>query len=261
MVAPSHHDSALGPEIAWDGPVVYRGSVGSTMDLARELARAGCPQHTLIVADAQTAGRGRQGRSWTAPAGLALALSIVLRPLPAGFERIPFACAVATAEAAEGQGARRCGIKWPNDVVVGDRKIAGAIVESRIGEGWAVAGIGLNANVPPDRFPPGIRRTATSLSQVCGHGVDRRSVLASLLDRLAHWLGRLDPGHALLEEVRSRDSLSGRDIAWEEGGRLRRGTALGIADSGGLRIVESDGPERELRSGEVHLTRSDGAAK
>src|SRR5437763_1249614 len=134
-------------------PRVHFGRTGSTNEHARGLAARGAPHGTLVTAAEQTAGRGRQGRTWTAPAGLAILCSLVIRDPP---RLLPLAAGVAVAELV-GPQAR---VKWPNDVLVDGRKLAGILVEGRPQERWAVLGIGLNVAVREDQFPPELRSRA-----------------------------------------------------------------------------------------------------
>ncbi len=170
-------------------PRVHHRLTDSTNERAKELAIAGAPHGTLVTADEQSAGRGRQGRAWTAPAGSALLMSLVLRELD---ELLPIGAAVAVCEALPAQAA----IKWPNDVWIDGRKVAGILVEGRPQEGWAVLGIGLN--VTTDAFPAELAESATSL-RLAGVDSTPERVLAELvrsLDQLArrsarHGAGRL----------------------------------------------------------------------
>ena len=139
-------------------PRVHHRRTDSTNARARELATAGAPHGTLVTAGEQTAGRGRQGRVWSAPPGRALLMSLVLREWP---RLLPLAAALAVAEVA-GEATT---IKWPNDVLLDGRKVAGILVEGRSQEGWMVLGIGLNVALRPDDFPPELRDTAATLGR------------------------------------------------------------------------------------------------
>jgi BirA family transcriptional regulator, biotin operon repressor / biotin---[acetyl-CoA-carboxylase] ligase len=221
-------------------PRVHWRSTDSTNERARELASAGVPHGTLVTADEQTAGRGRQGRAWTAPPGSAVLMSVVLRDFD---ELLPLAAAVATCEAVP----LDCRIKWPNDVWAGERKLAGILAEARPQEGWAVLGIGLN--VTTGEFPPELRDIATSL-RLEGADADPDAVLAALVAALER---RLDHDRAeVLAAWRERDALKGRKVKWADG----EGTATGIDDSGAL-LVETEGGRVSLEAGEVHLLRPD----
>ena len=221
-------------------PRVHHRLTDSTNERAKELAAAGAPHGTLVTADEQSAGRGRQGRVWTAPARSAVLMSLVLRELD---ERLPFTAAVAVCEALP-VPAR---IKWPNDVWIGRRKVAGILVEGRPQEGWAVLGIGVNVVVERDDFPPELRETATSLL-IEGAAPSIEATLTGIVERLDHWLGA--PPAAVLEAWRSRDALKGERVRWSDG----EGVAGGIDDSGALLVETSDGPVT-LDAGEVHLLR------
>lgn len=219
-------------------PRVHHRVTDSTNERAKELADVGAPHGTLVTADEQTAGRGRQGREWTAPPRSAVLMSVVLRELD---ERLPLTAAVALCEALPVEAA----IKWPNDVWIEGRKVAGILVEGRPQEGWAVLGIGVN--VTTREFPPGLAGIATSLA-LSGIEEDSESVLAGLLRSLDEWLGA--PPASVLEAWRSRDALKGQQVRWTGGD----GVADGIDDSGAL-LVETSSGAVTLDAGEVHLLR------
>jgi len=231
-------------------------SIDSTNTRARELAAEGAEHGTVVTADEQTAGRGRQGRTWTAPPGKALLYSAIVRPLDDRHLMLPLAVPLAVCEAAEElardlvQGDKapgfHCGVKWPNDVLVDGRKVAGILAEARPQAGWAVLGIGLNVAVRLGDLPAELRDTAGTL----GLGpADVEPVLARLLGELDAALA-LAPD-ALLAAYRERDALAGRAVTWAGG----RGAAVGI-DADGRLLVDLDGGGRTaLDAGEVHLTR------
>jgi BirA family biotin operon repressor/biotin-[acetyl-CoA-carboxylase] ligase len=208
----------------------------STNARLRELATQGAPHGTLVTADEQTAGRGRQGRTWTAPPYRALLLSLLIRNPP---RLLPLAAGVAVAEVCD-QGAT---LKWPNDVLIDGRKVAGILVEGRPQEDWAILGIGLNVAIEPDQFPPDLKTTAATLNL---SPALVEEVLQRLLHTLARWTVASD--EAVLEAVRKRDALRGKPVSWTGG----RGIAAGIDASGRL-IVQTKDAEALLDSGEVHL--------
>jgi BirA family transcriptional regulator, biotin operon repressor / biotin---[acetyl-CoA-carboxylase] ligase len=228
-------------------PRLHLREVDSTNVRAQRLAVSGAPHGALVTASAQTAGHGRQGRAWVTPPGRALACSLVLRDPP---RLLPMLAALAVADVADrfDTGGRVAAIKWPNDVLLDGRKVAGILAEGRPQEGWVVLGIGLNVAVAEHDLPPDVRRIATSLG--CAPA-DVEPALALLLERLEHWLGA-SPEQAM-DAYRARDALAGREIRW--GSPERRGTALGIADDGRLRVRPADPPGDELLldAGEVHL--------
>jgi len=210
----------------------------STNTRARELAAAGAPHGTLVTAAEQSAGRGRQGRTWTAPPGRALLCSVVVRHPP---PLLSLVAGVATAEAV-GREAR---LKWPNDVWLDGRKVAGILVEGRPQEGWAIVGVGINVAVRLEELPPGLAATAGTL----GLGPEAiEPLLARLLDALQRWLGA--PFEEMLAAVRARDALLGQTITWA-GGTAR---AAGI-DAHGRLLVETPDGRQALNAGEVHLKR------
>src|SRR5680860_845680 len=136
----------------------------STNARARELVEAGAPHGTVVTAAEQTAGRGRQGRSWTASPGKALLYSAILRPLDERHLLLPLAVPLAVCATAEELAPGiECQIKWPNDIWVEGRKLAGVLIEAKPQDGWAVIGVGLNLSITPDEFPPELRDTAISL--------------------------------------------------------------------------------------------------
>ncbi len=208
----------------------------STNTRARELAAAGAPHGTLVTAAAQSAGRGRQGRSWTAPAGRALLCSVVVRDPP---PLLSLLAGVATAEAIGPEAL----LKWPNDVYVEGRKVAGILVEGRPQQRWGVVGVGVNVAVSPDEFPPELAGRAGTL----GLGPEAiEPLLARLLAGLARWLAA--PPAAMLEAVRARDALLGHAVTWA-GGTAR---GAGIDEHGRLLVDTPDG-RQALNAGEVHL--------
>jgi BirA family transcriptional regulator, biotin operon repressor / biotin---[acetyl-CoA-carboxylase] ligase len=218
-------------------PRVHFRLTDSTNARARELAARGAPHGTVVTADEQSARRGRQGRTWTAPRGRALLCSVLIRDPP---PLLPLAAGAAVAEVV-GPDAT---IKWPNDVLVGARKVAGILVEGRPQEGWAVAGIGVNVALRlPDDVPAELRSTAGAL------GLEPSAIeptLDALLARLALWISA--DAASLLAAVRARDALFGRPVRWASGS----GVGAGIDGSGRL-LVDAEAGRVALDAGEVHL--------
>jgi BirA family biotin operon repressor/biotin-[acetyl-CoA-carboxylase] ligase len=220
-------------------PRLHLRATTSTNDRARELAQSGAPHGTLVTAAEQHAGRGRQGRTWSAPPGRALLLSLVLRDPPG---LLPLTAALAVAQVA-GPAAR---IKWPNDVLVDGRKVAGILAEGRPHEGWAVLGIGLNVALRVEDLPPELHATAGTLGLA---PADLEPTLERLLAALEQTLALDDT--ALLAAYRDRDGLRGQEVAWAGGS----GRAAGIDGAGRLVVELAGGGRTALSAGEVHLLR------
>ena len=228
-------------------PRVHHRCTDSTNERGKELAAAGAPHGTVVTADEQTAGRGRQGRTWTAAPGDALLVSLVLRDLEERHALLPLAAAVAVSAACEATAGVRCAIKWPNDVWIERRKVSGILIEGRPQEGWAVLGVGIN--VATRRFPPELDEIATSLElSAAGDVPSREEVLEAFLAAFEHLLG--SASDTVLSAWRERDALLGAEVAWDGG----LGTAAGITDAGALRVETASGIA-ELDAGEVHLKR------
>ncbi|MBO0768220.1 MAG: biotin--[acetyl-CoA-carboxylase] ligase [Solirubrobacterales bacterium] len=222
-------------------PRIHHRKVDSTNRHARELAEQGAPHGTLVTAAEQSAGRGRQGRAWSAPAGTGLLMSVLLRdPYPL----LSLAAGAAVADtAAHFRPDQEVLIKWPNDVWLEGKKVAGILVEGRPQERWAVLGIGLNVAISQDQFPPELRTSATSLGR---DKSELEAVLTKLLDALSVWTSanRAD----VLAAVRQRNALRRRSVSWADG----QGVVADIDDEGRL-LVETQRCIAALDAGEVHL--------
>jgi BirA family biotin operon repressor/biotin-[acetyl-CoA-carboxylase] ligase len=206
-----------------------------------------------------------QGRVWTAPPGKALLYSGIVRPLDERHLMLPLAVPLAVCDAAEElRPGIECAVKWPNDVWLEERKLAGVLIEARPQDGWAVIGVGLNLAISSDEFPPDLHDTAVSLfdSSKGVRGKGRRSLpavapptlppnpltAAEVLNRhLDHWV-EAEP-EAVLAAWRQRDALLGRQVAWDGGS----GVADGVDDRGYLLVVTVGGDRVAVGAGEVHL--------
>jgi BirA family biotin operon repressor/biotin-[acetyl-CoA-carboxylase] ligase len=220
-------------------PRLHLRSTDSTNERARTLALAGAPHGTLVTAAEQSAGRGRQGRRWSAPAGGALSL-LVREPPPL----LPLIAAVAMCDVAGGDAR----VKWPNDVVFARdgrlAKLAGILIEGRPQEGWAVLGIGVNVAVRVEELPVELRATAASLGLP---SEEIEPLLVRLLSALQRRLG--EQSAEVLDAWSARDALRGREISWAGG----RGCAGGIDGNGRLVVALAGGGHTTLDAGEVHL--------
>jgi BirA family biotin operon repressor/biotin-[acetyl-CoA-carboxylase] ligase len=237
-------------------PLHLRARTGSTNDDAKQAGKEGAPHGSTWVAEQQDAGRGRQGRSWISPPGDNLLFSVLLRvPCPAArLPQLAICAGLSVVETAQSLlPSTKVGLKWPNDVWVEGKKLAGILVESSFARGEAqsvVVGIGMN--VHGREFPPELVDIATSLALSGGASLDRGDVLAELLHRLDHDLvhvaGRgLGMVHARIAKV---DALRGLRV---DAGEIS-GIADGIDTDGRLVVVTDAGKKERLVSGEVHLS-------
>jgi BirA family transcriptional regulator, biotin operon repressor / biotin---[acetyl-CoA-carboxylase] ligase len=217
-------------------PRVHFRLTDSTNARARVLAERGAPHGTLVTAAEQSAGRGRQGRSWSAPRARALLCSLVIHDPPS---LLPLAAGVAVGEVSGSDAL----IKWPNDVLINGRKVAGILVEGRPQERWAVLGIGINVALRTGDFPPELRGRAASLD-LAPEAIE--SVLGLLLERLEVWLAASQSD--VLQALRARDAVRGQWVRWEGGS----GEGAGIDEEGRLVVRTAQG-KVALDAGEVHL--------
>ena len=236
--------------------------VGSTNTELMERARAGAPEGVVVVADHQSAGRGRLGRTWSAEPGTALLVSILLRPaLP--ITEVPLvlmAAGLAACDGVEAAAGFRPRLKWPNDLVVDDRKLAGLLSESSGGDDPAVV-LGLGLNVSAGAYPPELAAEATSCQDQAGRPVDRADVLVGLLTALeARYAAVLTAGgrSATLAAYRSDSATLGRRVRVDlTTGPPLEGQATRLADDGELVVVDDQGAEHLVNVGDVkHLRRT-----
>ncbi len=223
----------------------------STNDRVRRLGLTGAPALTTVIAEEQTAGRGRKGRRWESSPGMGLWISVLLRPEAGhGASLTPILVGLAVARAVEETAPELEGhLEWPNDIVVNERKLSGVLCEG-VGPELVVAGIGVNCRQRPGDFPKELRERATSLEIEAGRRISR-SVLAGALLRELSALFSPAPvrlGGSLAEEVRRRDVLRGRRIRTETG---PAGVARGIDPTGALRLEDDEGEVRRIVAGSV----------
>jgi BirA family biotin operon repressor/biotin-[acetyl-CoA-carboxylase] ligase len=237
------------PEGRLAGPFRAYASVPSTQTLARSWAEAGAPEGALVLADHQTEGRGRRGRAWTAGPGTALLLSVVLRPqLPVSrWPEIPLAAGCAVAESLEVAAGVAASLKWPNDVLVAGRKLAGILAEGVIGAPpLVVLGIGVNVSQRETDWPPDLAGRARSLAGLAPP-VTRAELLTAVLARLDAWYAvLLDEGFEPVRLAWRKRGLLGARVALPEG----EGTAMDLAPGGELIVRREDGQTVLLVSAE-----------
>jgi len=232
---------------AFGAPHLHLRRTESTNDRARALAEGGAPSGTVVSADEQTAGHGRHGRRWSAPAGAALLYSAILRPLDERHALLPLAVPLAVSEAIEALAPVECRVKWPNDVWISERKAAGVLIEARPPD-WAVIGVGVNLTIADDEFPSDLRWPATSV----GHGASPDVARAALDAALERWVAA--QAGDVLEEFARRDALRGREVSWSDAAPTSAGsgTAAGVNERGYLLVETADGAVA-LGAGEVSL--------
>ncbi|HEX2033262.1 MAG TPA: biotin--[acetyl-CoA-carboxylase] ligase [Chloroflexota bacterium] len=246
-----------------DYQLMYLPVTGSTNDVARSLAAAGAPQGVVVFADAQTAGRGRPGKSpWLTLPNLSIAVSVVLRPSldPAALPQVTMAAGVATVTAIRETTGVPAGLKWPNDVMVGTRKLGGILAESILGAkaiAYVVLGIGLNCNFPvqalgplPDAAVP-----PTSLQEDCGAPISREALLIALLRRFGQVYGRLEAGEGdtVWQSYRAALGIVGRAVRIQTNTAPVDGTVEDVAADGALVLRLPSGERRTFTFGEVSL--------
>jgi len=241
--------AALAPELT--GNLLWLDQTASTNDEAAKLGREGAPQGTVVGAERQSRGRGRRGSPWHLGPGDGLAFSLLLRPDFARplWPRLALAAGLAVCHVVERAGLAGT-IKWPNDVLVGGRKVAGILVEAAAD--FVVVGIGINVNGL--WFPEAIEETATSMQMQSGRRWDREWVLAETLRGVL--LGASDCGAefpSVINAVRSRCALTGNSIRYTAGGQTHFGHALGLGDAGELLVRENGLLVRCVQADEVRL--------
>jgi BirA family biotin operon repressor/biotin-[acetyl-CoA-carboxylase] ligase len=238
--------------------LIARHAVESTNDVAWDALAAGAPNGTVVVADLQTRGRGREGRAWHTPAGLGLAMSILLRPGCEGHTLtvLPLAAGLALARALEQAGADGQ-LKWPNDVLIGGRKVSGILGESRRGpdgDDAIVVGIGVNVFQTAADFPEELRSSATSLA-IEGTATDRESLAAGVLNALEPMWTELDEAGpaGIVEAWRRRATFWGRTLTVRTPAGEVSGTASTLAEDGALVLLGEGGAPQRVVAGDVTL--------
>ena len=245
----------------WQDSLIYFDTIDSTNSHAKLLASRGAPHGTVLIADHQTGGRGRRGRSFHSPASTGIYMSVILRPncAPAELMHLTCAAAVAMCDAVEESVGFRPGIKWTNDLVFGKRKLGGILTElgfdSAGAVSYAIIGIGINCCQKPADFPEDIKDIAASLSAVSGNTVDRAGVAAAMMDAL-YRMDRmlLAQKNDILNQYRADCVTLGKEIsAVKADGSVRHGVALDIDEEGGLIVRFAGGNTETVNSGEVSI--------
>ena len=252
--------SHLSPSYPWKEYFEFFPTIDSTNDWLRSLARAGAPEGTVLVADHQTGGHGRRGRSFHSPEGAGIYMSILLRPQCAPTELLHLTCAAAVAmcDAVEVSAGFRPGIKWTNDLVFGSRKLGGILTELGFtpkGEvDYAIIGIGINCCQSSADFPEDIREMAGSLAMAAGREIDRSSVAAAMMEALHSMSENLLGGKDGILSRYRRDCITvNQDVVLIRGEEKRYGHAVDIDEEGALVVRFRDGSTEAVNSGEVSI--------
>ncbi|MFN8555830.1 MAG: biotin--[acetyl-CoA-carboxylase] ligase [Dehalococcoidia bacterium] len=234
--------------------IVYLPTTTSTMDVAREHVHGGAPSGLVVVADEQSAGRGRFGRAWVAPPAVNLLCTVLVRPTLEVAKRLGMVTPLAVADAVAAVGGPTVSFKWPNDVRAGGRKLCGILIEGEFaGErpAFALVGIGLNVNLDVAHHPE-IADIATSIMQEIGAPVSRERTLAALLNAFEAHADNPD-GEALRVAWRARLETLGQDVTVSFGGAVEHGRAEDVDAAGSLILRRADGSAVILPAGEVSL--------
>lgn len=252
--------SSLSPEYPWKDRLFVYPELDSTNNRLKQMASEGARHGTVLIADRQTGGRGRMGRTFLSPAGVGVYLSILLRPDCRPTELMHLTCATAAAmcRAIESAAGISPGIKWTNDIVWDKRKLAGILTEMGLntagGADWAIIGIGVNCCQAEQDFAPEIRDKACSLAMAAGHEIHRCRMAAAMMEALWRMDASLLTGkEEMLRFYRSRCVTLGKEISVVKGEEIRHGKALDVDGDGALVVRFSDGRTEAVSSGEVSI--------
>jgi len=236
--------------------LLFDSTVGSTMDVARGAAEQGAPEGTVALADEQTAGRGRLGRSWVAPPAVNLLPTLLLRPPEAALRQVAMIAPLAISDAIVECTGLRTDLKWPNDVQAHGKKLAGVLIETATHEGarFALVGAGINVNFDP-RPHEEIRDIATSVAVELGHEVEREPILAAYLAHFERMYRTVEAGGSAREAWRARLVTLGHEITATWPGGIVEGLAEDVDEDGGLVVRTRSGAHVTVEAGDVTLRR------
>ena len=244
----------------WQDSLLWYGCIDSTNTRARELARQGAAHGTVLIADRQTGGRGRLGRSFHSPAGKGIYMSVILRPCckPEKIMHLTCAAAVAMCDVVEDAAGFRPGIKWTNDLVFGKKKLGGILtgmgLKSNGKVDYAIIGIGINCCQTAGDFPPEIADMAASLSMIANVPIDRAKVAAAMMEALWKMDASLLTEKAQMLQRYRKDCITlGQDVVLVRGEEKQYGHALDIDEEGALIVRYQNGETAAVNSGEVSV--------
>ena len=251
--------SNLSAACPWKDTLRLYDTLESTNTLAKELAKSGAPQGTVVIADRQTGGRGRMGRQFHSPAGQGIYLSVILRPGCRAEQLMHLTCAVAVAmcNAVEKAAGLRPQVKWINDLILGGRKVGGILTELSLDGAmvdFAVVGIGINCNQQAEDFPAELREIAGSLTMAVGKSIDREALVAAMIDALYTLsTSLLSAKYAYMARYRADCITLGREVAVHSAAGTYSAVAEDVDDDGSLCVHLPDGTVRTVSSGEVSV--------
>ena len=238
--------------------IVFLPEIDSTNNLAKEHAKNNAQEGLVIIAESQTGGRGRMGRFWHSPPETGVYLSILLKPnlKPDHLSFITLLAGVSAISTINEISHQRANLKWPNDILINDKKVSGLLCEmtQERGDSFSVViGIGINVNQVPEQFPEGLKKTATSLRIVNGSPINRLTVIRSLLktlDREYHFF-LTEGGHSVIKKWRLNTDLFGKKVSVKRGAVITIGTAMHLDESGRLVLRRDNGHDEAIDSGEI----------
>lgn len=239
------------------GKIHYLPSTVSTNDVARDLAEKGAPEGTIVIAESQTRGRGRLDRTWHSPPGTGLYFSIILRPQldPSDLPKITLLAGIAAAEAIEENTGLRPLIKWPNDLLLEGKKVAGILAElyGDITSPYVILGIGINVHTRLEEFPPELQEIATSLAMAGGQNISRTNLMQAVLTHLGRWYELFKKGafQPILDAWRKRCVIIGTHVKILSGEKELEGTVVDVDEAGALLLRDQAGQIQRILSGEV----------
>lgn len=234
----------------------YFREVDSTNEVAKKLAEAGAPEGVVVIAEMQKKGRGRRGKPWISPLGGAW-MSIILRPdtLPINAPQLTFTAGVAAAKTIEEEYPLDVGIKWPNDILIEDKKVCGILTEISTEKDsieYVIAGIGIDANIDLDLLPPELREETTSLKSVLEEEISRMKLVRKFLENFESMYNEFNRGnfHKILQKWRKYSKTIGSNVEIRKGTEIVQGEAVGVNREGALILELRDGSLRKIISGE-----------
>lgn len=250
----------ISKENPWRERIQFFDTITSTNDVLKQMALKGAPEGTVLVADSQSGGRGRLGRTFLSPSGVGIYLSVLLRPacMPGELMHLTCASALAACDAIEQAAGFRPGVKWTNDIVYQKRKLAGILTELGMNQdgstAYAIIGIGINCTQQPEDFPKELQEIAGSLKMFSEREIDRTLVAAKMIEAFYEMnRGILEKKSQMISDYRKACITLGQEISVVRNGINRHGKALDVDEDGALLVAYEDGSTETVNSGEVSV--------